>query len=914
MVCDLHASCDSVSWIHLWRYLETMTSLEDDQHEDGVVEKTPGEPLLSESLVGLFGAFDKLKETMGYSEGTEDENVAKIQLYAENVREENEMLRQHAEDAITMAQRYKEAYDELAQENAGLYEKLTQASVNDMVMHTKELSSVAYDYDREVLMTKMAQAEEMVAHAYEMQQRLEELEEENEALKQTLHEIREDQKQLHILRQMDDGIMMKESDLPSPTCESPALGSPTKSLPENGLDTSATPVIAAQSPAQETTPVSKIARTPDSSRYVTPMSTMKKDDPLAIAEALASVAGGSESGMAASASKMLRGYHTLQSELEEVKEKNEALVKENQELTETMTSKQFKAPSAWAEREVKYKLERKEWEDGMHAKEAKIVELEKENEILRSDSGTDKLNKKIIDLEAQLVVLQRECENSKAALHDMQVSSMLSDGEFSMSGVKRFEKHDHVHSIIDKIESESESHEVSSNAADVLANREHLEQELKELQIQRQTILTQISDIEKEGKSSERVKCEIALLENGVGVDVALKIVALEEKIDSQPAVDDASIQEEISTVSSMLRNAFKSAEARGDSNATQAIQSMHVMQYVKTESTEADEEAIISPAILTQEVQDRINQLQIDVQESGDLVQQQQQQGEEVKEPSMSVDTMPQGMKPQAAAALAAANRAHVQDIEKLKIQLREFSKREAALKEEIGKARYAGESSEMKGQTATSKTQHTEDPEEEYRKAEFTAVRREKAEIEAKFDMTKMQLAKSQEALDAARQEQASLQKAIKIAIATGDLANVHKALNDAKSSAKNKSSSPLKKMRGKGIFSMRKNSGSRPGSGTGEQQDQNLRKVQATDTEDHNGDEDGEHGKDSTELKYQLSSLKDENDMLMDQLVTAKVRLAEVEGSCLQSKRALVRAKEKQMELARQLHNERASKSIR
>lgn len=99
--------------------------------------------------------------------------------------------------------------------------------------------------------------------------------------------------------------------------------------------------------------------------------------------------------MAASASKMLRGFHALQAEVEELKVANEALVKENQELTETMTSKQFKAPSAWAEREVKYKLERKEWEDSLHGKEVKIIELEKENMMLRSNNGTDALNQKL---------------------------------------------------------------------------------------------------------------------------------------------------------------------------------------------------------------------------------------------------------------------------------------------------------------------------------------------------------------------------------------------------------------------------------------------------------------------------------------------------------------------------------------
>ncbi len=875
-----------------------MSSIEDDhdEQEERVVDLPAEEPLLSESLVGLFGAFDKLKETMGYSEDAADENVTKIQEYVENIRRENDMLRQHAEDAITMAQRYKEAFDDLAQENAGLYDKLTEASVNDMVMHTQDLSSVAYEYDKEVVMTKMAQAEEMVAHAYEMQQRLEELEEENDALKQTLHELREDQKQFHILKQMDTHAEQTSLHLPPPDCESPILGSPTKSHPENGMDDSQTPVVAAQSPSQEVTPASKVHGTPDSSRYVTPMSTLKKDDPIAIADALASVAGGSESGMAASASKMLRGYHVLQEEVEELREKNETLVKENQELTETMTSKQFKPPSAWAEREVKYKLERKEWEESLHAKKNMIDTLEKENKSLRSNNGTDELNQKIIDLEAQLVVLQRDNQTSKAALHDMQVSSLMSAGEFSMSGVKPFAKQDDVHSIIDKIESESESHEVSSLAHVSTANQGNLEQELEELQKEKHTILNQISEIEKDQKSSDRVKCEIALLENGVGVDVALKIISLEEKLAEEPSatVRSDSVQEEISSVSDMLKNAFKAAETRGDNNASETMGAMHVMQYVKPDELAEEEESVSQPNVLSEEAQNRIKELQMII-----LEPENDEQEDAKHLSSTRNEAAPHGMTPQAAAALAAVNRAQGKDIDQLKSQLQEFSIREAALKEEIERAHHAGQSSKM--------IQDSEDTSEDVRKPDFSAVLREKAEIEAKFDMAKMQLTKSQEALEASRQEQAAFKKAIKAALATGVLANVQTALTDKKFASKNKMTSPLKKMRGKGIFSMRKGSGSRPGSGSSE--DQNLRlQVQPSSAERQENDDDGD---DAGDFKFQLSNLQDENEMLMDQLVTAKVRLAEVEGDCLQSKRALVRAKEKQMDLARQLHNERASK---
>lgn len=54
----------------------------------------------------------------------------------------------------------------------------------------------------------------------------------------------------------------------------------------------------------------------------------------------------------------------------------------------------------------------------------------------------------------------------------------------------------------------------------------------------------------------------------------------------------------------------------------------------------------------------------------------------------------------------------------------------------------------------------------------------------------------------------------------------------------------------------------------------------------------------------LNVQLASLREENQMLMDHVVNTKVRLAEVEGDFLEARRALLRAREKQMLMAKQL----------
>jgi len=55
---------------------------------------------------------------------------------------------------------------------------------------------------------------------------------------------------------------------------------------------------------------------------------------------------------------------------------------------------------------------------------------------------------------------------------------------------------------------------------------------------------------------------------------------------------------------------------------------------------------------------------------------------------------------------------------------------------------------------------------------------------------------------------------------------------------------------------------------------------------------------------DAEAELAAIRDENSMLMEHLVTTKVRLAEVEGDYLESRRALLRSREKQMQLARQV----------
>jgi hypothetical protein len=57
-------------------------------------------------------------------------------------------------------------------------------------------------------------------------------------------------------------------------------------------------------------------------------------------------------------------------------------------------------------------------------------------------------------------------------------------------------------------------------------------------------------------------------------------------------------------------------------------------------------------------------------------------------------------------------------------------------------------------------------------------------------------------------------------------------------------------------------------------------------------------------SEDLEFDTIAMRDENQMLMEQLVQVKIRLAETEGENLESKRALLRSREKQLQMLKQM----------
>ena len=59
-------------------------------------------PEVSQGLVGLMGAFDALKDAVGYG-GQDSAELAQIEHFVQEIEAENIKLRQHAEDAIIVS-------------------------------------------------------------------------------------------------------------------------------------------------------------------------------------------------------------------------------------------------------------------------------------------------------------------------------------------------------------------------------------------------------------------------------------------------------------------------------------------------------------------------------------------------------------------------------------------------------------------------------------------------------------------------------------------------------------------------------------------------------------------------------------------------------------------------------------------
>lgn len=353
----------------------------------------------------------------------------------------------------------------LRAENDDLLADLNQFRLVDMVAEAQQLTQVVYEYDERVVEARVAAAEAVLAEVKELRERVAELEGDNAGLSQTLNEFRQNQQQLQRLQRLEQGGAGGAADA------------------EGGADNGGP--VAHPSPSPRGTPQSSPSRvfavagasTPSSAQSAgkTPPGSATSNDPLAVADALAAVAGAAEGGVAVAAARMLRSHAATQRALEVERGEVERLRVEVAELTDTMTAKTFKAPSAWAEREVKYKQDKRRWEEGQKEAEAALAAARGELEALRGSSGAAALERRIQDLEARLVESERERATLGAAMHELQLSSRPQAGEFSGSGVKPYSRRrmgeGEVLQAVGQIESSAGSpHRVSQSCSPMAAS------------------------------------------------------------------------------------------------------------------------------------------------------------------------------------------------------------------------------------------------------------------------------------------------------------------------------------------------------------------------------------------------------------------------------------------------------------
>ena len=91
--------------------------------------------------------------------------------------------------------------------------------------------------------------------------------------------------------------------------------------------------------------------------------------------------------------KTFTGFAAELTEL--VLQEKEALAREVEHLNSTVFSKTFKAPSAWAEREVKYKMEKRDWDSEGRKLRELVRKVEAENAAYRASNKTAEFEARI---------------------------------------------------------------------------------------------------------------------------------------------------------------------------------------------------------------------------------------------------------------------------------------------------------------------------------------------------------------------------------------------------------------------------------------------------------------------------------------------------------------------------------------
>lgn len=122
--------------------------------------------------------------------------------------------------------------------------------------------------------------------------------------------------------------------------------------------------------------------------------------------------------------------------LHELEAQNEDLRREVASLTETMFGKTFKAPSAWAEREIRYKRDEQAWAEARRELEAELERVRAELRLAEDAEDTEDWRARIVSLEARLVESENERRGLASRLHELELRERGAPGEFEGAGAR----------------------------------------------------------------------------------------------------------------------------------------------------------------------------------------------------------------------------------------------------------------------------------------------------------------------------------------------------------------------------------------------------------------------------------------------------------------------------------------------
>lgn len=318
---------------------------------------------LDDDLQSLATGLNKLDGQSGDKQAVSQQLVA-VQQQVEQVKGENEELRGFFQEALQEAERLKHENEELRKlgEDAVLDQQLSKA-----LQETDKLKLAADAYKKELLQQKVS---ELQAELVQTNKNLKAAEEKGTAL--------------------SGGRGSRQNSLR----QVPKLGS-QQSL--NGLaDNHSTETASLQ------------ISTGDRQALLTRLQGSQHDR-------------GDLNQLLAAASKAVQDAGTLEAQLAEAQANNAQLKGEVEKLNDTVFSKTFRAPSAWAEREVKYKMEKKAWDTEVDRLQGTISKLQAENVEYRDNSKTDQFEDKILELQQKLHQTEAAKVTAERAVHELQL-------------------------------------------------------------------------------------------------------------------------------------------------------------------------------------------------------------------------------------------------------------------------------------------------------------------------------------------------------------------------------------------------------------------------------------------------------------------------------------------------------------